>query len=321
MGSLASIIIVSYNNYDITTGPCLESLVSDGKNCRHEIIVVDNDSRDGTAEKLQDFAAAHPGIKLILNSTNRGFAGGNNDGVGQAGGEHVILLNSDTVVPPAAMDQLHELLNRNTDWGMLGPVTNQAGNEQKIHTRSADRQEVLADGRRWCEHSHGASYPSERLDFFCVAMPKRVYEGLGGLDETFGRGYYEDTDFSLRARKNGIKMYFTEDVFVYHQAGRSFSRIGKKAVRALMKENRAKLHKKHPDGVPLFHMRERNLHIMSQYVLRKKDRTAGGDDLDYKFENRLLLAREQYPNNPFKKLRHYLRLRKLRADFQFTFSG
>ncbi|MFH2218781.1 MAG: glycosyltransferase family 2 protein [Pseudomonadota bacterium] len=316
MGFKTSVIIVSYNNFDTTTGPCLESLFADTTDPGREIILIDNASQDDTPKKLEEQVSGRSDVRVVLNDANRGFAGGNNDGANIARGEILILLNSDTRVPADAMGKLSRMLSDHPDWGMLGPVTNEAGNEQKIFVESLEPERIIREGDGWCSHSRGDCFSSERLDFFCVAVRKTDYEKLGGLDEQFGPGYYEDTDFSIRAKRAGLNMIFTEDVFIYHKAGKSFSKMGRKYVKNLMRENRKKLEKKHPGRVELHHIRDRNMHVMNQYVLLKKD-VGGVEDaaLAYKFDNRLKLARTMNPGNPLKKLIYRGRLNRLCSKF------
>lgn len=312
----ASIIIVSYNNFAATTGPCLASLLADPQNRGHEIIVVDNASSDETPERLRQLAASHPNLRPILNRTNRGFAGGNNDGAAVAQGEILILLNSDTIVPAGAMQGLASRLAEHPEWAMLGPITNAAGNEQQILTRGDTAAAILAEGKTWCAHSRNFHFPSERLDFFCVAIRREVYRRLGGLDEQFGLGYYEDTAFSAKARQSGLPMMVTEDVFVYHQGGRSFSGVEKRRRRALMRENRAKLLQTYGRNLPLRHLRDCNLSVLTEYLGRKSAATpAERHDLDLKFANRLALGRRLYPRGLFKKLRYHLALERLSRDY------
>ena len=312
MDCQTTVIIISYNNFDTTTGPCLESLFKDTTASSFEIIVIDNASQDDTPEKLEQLVNGKKNVRLVLNNTNRGFAGGNNDGANIARGEILILLNSDTIVPTGAIGELSRILMDHTEWGMLGPVTNEAGNEQKIFVESRDPKEIIREGERWCAHSRGDCFASARLDFFCVAMRKATYEQLGGLDEQFGPGYYEDTDFSIRAKQRGLTMIFTEDVFIYHRAGKSFSKMGKKFVKKLMRENKEKLIKKHSGIIKLHHMRDRNMNVMNQYVLLKENMDKSFSKvLEYKFHNRMQLARTMYPNNPLKKLVYYCRLKSL----------
>ncbi|MFC1828914.1 glycosyltransferase family 2 protein, partial [Thermodesulfobacteriota bacterium] len=174
----------------------------------------------------------------------------------------------------------------------------------------------IMEGEKWCLHSGEDSFTSERLDFFCVAIRKATYDRMEGLDEQFGRGYYEDTDFSIRAKRAGLKMIFTEDVFVYHKAGKSFSRMGRKFVKKLMRENRKKLEKKHPGIVELHHIRNRNTHVMNQYILLKESTdNSPSQALDYKFNNRLQLARTLIPTNPLKRLIYHFQLKSLCKRF------
>jgi GT2 family glycosyltransferase len=318
MAYTASIIIVSYNNFEATTGPCLESLLSDPQNRAHEIIVVDNGSADETPAKLRHFADTAGNLRLVLNRTNRGFSGGNNDGVAMARGDIVILLNSDTIVPHGAMSGLARLLAGSTSWSLLGPVTNAAGNEQQIFTTGATQAAIMEEGKDWCAHSCGIHYPSERLDFFCVAIRKEVYENLGGLDEQFGLGYYEDTAFSVKAKRAGKQMMVTEDIFVYHQGGKSFSGLERQWRKRIMRENRKKLFEKYGRDCKLHRLRDRNLYVLEEYVARRQGATAAERaHLAYKFANRFRLAQNLYPNNPFKKILYYVRLRRLSRNYGF----
>ncbi len=312
-----SVIVLSYNGYERTTGPCLESLVADDENRKIEIVVIDNGSTGDTPDKLKRAVKGHDNIRLILNSTNRGFAGGNNDGAAIAAGEVLILLNSDTVVPGGALVRIGRLMQANPDWAMLGPVTNQAGNEQKIFTKETAVERVLQEGATWCDHSREDAFISERLDFFCVAIRTDVYNRFGGLDERFGAGYYEDTDFSLQVKQAGLKMMFTEEVFVYHQAGKSFSRKGQGYVKKLMRANKKKLKQKHGRKVKLHHMRDRNLYVLDCYAaIVSKSGQSVDPDLEYKFRNRVELAKTMWPNSPLKKLKYKMQLNRICRRFQ-----
>ncbi len=313
-----SVIIVSYNNYQSTTGPCLQSLLADEANRGVEIIVVDNGSRDETPGMLERIAAENENLRIILNKKNRGFAGGNNDGAALSQGEILVLLNSDTIVPQGAISGLATRLADNKNWAMLGPVTNSAGNEQKIHIQNTDVKPALDEGRVWCDRSNADCFESRRLDFFCVAIKKDVYENLGGLDEQFGLGYYEDTDFSLKAIENGYKMFFTEKVFIYHKAGKSFSSHGKNNIRKLMKTNKRLLQQKYGHGIRLHHMRDCNLNILNEYARLQQESKDSPDycrNIGYRFDRRMTLARELWPNNPLKKIKYWLGLRHAARQF------
>lgn len=313
-----AIIILSYNRFDTTTGPCLDSLLADPEVERMRVVVIDNGSTDGSPDKLRAKVAGRPNVVLRLEGVNHGFAGGNNLAASLAEEGVLILLNSDTIVPAGAMGQLSRVLHDHPDWAMLGPVTNQAGNEQKIFTLPGDTGAILDQGRNWCRHADGDCFASQRLDFFCVAIRRDLYQDIGGLDERFGAGYYEDTDFSLRVLATGRAMMFTEDVFVYHQAGQSFAGFGGDRVKKIMKANRDKLVAKHGRNVPLVHLRDCNLAVIDAYLAAGM---AGGDEkrranLDYRFRGRMDLARTLLPRHPVRRWLYQWRLGKRQRQWQ-----
>src|SRR5664279_1374370 len=91
-----SVIVVTYNGLLENTIPCLESIFRRTHGEDYEVIVVDNSSSDGTPIYLTELATREPRLKCVLNPTNRGFAGGNNDGIHSATGSIIVLLNNDT---------------------------------------------------------------------------------------------------------------------------------------------------------------------------------------------------------------------------------
>ena len=131
----ASIVVLCYNGLEETTRPCLESIIASTPIDAYELIIVDNASLDGTAKYLQAFAAQHTNVRIQLNNNNKGYAGGNNDGIRLAKGQYIVLLNNDTLVPVGWLDQLLKLFNKQSGVGLLGPVTNSAGNEQRIELK------------------------------------------------------------------------------------------------------------------------------------------------------------------------------------------
>jgi len=237
--------------------------------------------------------------------------------VAAARGDVVVLLNSDTRVLPGAVGILGDLLRQRPGVGLVGPVTNAAGNEQQVFCTGDSPEAVLDAGRTWCRHAGGDLWPSRRLDFFCVALPRRLYLDLGGLDERFGPGYYEDTDFSLRALAAGVAMGFTETAFVYHRGGQSLSPKGRAYVRRLMRDNRERLKTKHPGRWELRHQRDCNLDVLEAYARQAEAMGAPPPDgLVYRFDNRLRLARCLDPRGPVKRWRYRRRLQRCLRSFR-----
>ena len=311
-----SVIIVSFNHYAETTGPCLQSLLADTTEL--EIIVVDNNSDKPTREELQGAAEKDPRIKLVLNKENSGYASANNIGVQHSTSPLLLLLNSDTELHPDSISCLTRLMTDHPDWAMLGPVSNQTGNDQQIHTTGQTTDTILAEGREWCRHSTGFHYGTDILSFCCVMVRKTAYIQLDGLDEEFGLGYYEDSDFNYRAVKSGLQLMITEDAFIYHRGSGSFSKTSKEVYR-MVKRNKRLFRQKHGHGILAAHWRIKNLEALKRYAETSSEEFAIAD-LRYKFRNRLTLAEQLIPNSPIKKFFYYRGIRKVKNQFIAKFN-
>ena len=261
-----SLIVLSYKRFDATTGPCLATLGDVLANPRTELILVDNGSSDDSAEKCAAWAAKHERAQYLPLPRNLGFAGGMNVGVGVASGEWVCLVNSDTLFPPGALDALlNALASVPGKVAMIGPVTNEAGNGQRLPLPNTPFDTAIEVGARAMRAPTGLFTPTYRTDFFCVAIQRSVWHQLGGLDTKFGLGYFEDFDFSLRLRAIGRKQVIAEDVFIAHVGSATFSHMGS-AQRKLMRRNRGLLKQRHP-GVRFEHVREANERALRHIVV------------------------------------------------------
>lgn len=311
-----SVIIISFNHYAETTGPCLQSLLADMTEL--EIIVVDNNSDKTTIEELHRAAEKDFRIKLIFNRDNSGYAAGNNTGVQHATSPLLLLLNSDTELLSGSIPRLIHLMTEHPDWAMLGPVSNQTGNDQQIYTTGQTADTILAEGNEWCRHSRGFHYTTDILSFCCVMIRKTTYSQLNGLDEKFGLGYYEDTDFNYRAAKDGLQLMITEDAFIYHRGSGSFSKTSR-AVYKMVKRNKRLFRRKHGHGILAAHWRIKNLDALKRYAKTSSEKYAIAD-LRYKFRNRFTLAEQLIPNNPLKKILYYRHLKQVENQFVTRFN-
>jgi GT2 family glycosyltransferase len=305
----ASIIIVCHNGLYNNTVACLESVLGNTSCEEDEIIVVDNNSSDGTQEYLRELSIAIPHLRLVLNGTNKGFPGGNNDGIRMSRGDYLVLLNNDTLVTEGWVTELLRPLSEDTSIGLVGPVSNALGNEQLIFTAGNSPEEVLAEGRKWCEASRGDRFYTDMLSFFCVAMRKDLVESVGLLDERFGLGYFEDNDYCMRVKKAGYTLVCLEDVFVYHRGSGSFD-TRRQAVHQLLKRNQKLLEKKFGIKFRPRHPRDLHLDLIQAYLTRigPAGPTPG---LVYKINNRLKILEKIKPRGWIKKLRFRRRMRSL----------
>lgn len=235
-----SVIVLAYNNLELTRA-CLESISMHSDYPGLEVIVVDNASSDGTAVFLREWerdqTRGHV-RKVITNADNLGFAAGNNVGLAAAGGEYFILLNNDTYVTPGWVRTLLSHLRADPGVGLVGPVTNNIGNEAKVDLDYVDMRHMLEVAGDYTRSRAGLSFAIETLAFFCVAFRREVYERVGGLDEAFGMGFFEDDDYCRRVAGLGWRVICAEDVFVHHHLSATFDKLPSPERAALFERNR-----------------------------------------------------------------------------------
>ena len=226
--SRLAIVIVSYNaRADLER--CLASLTA-APPADAEIVVVDNQSSDGSREAVSAF----PQVRLLPQTSNRGFSAGNNVGIRATSSELLLLLNSDTVVPPGAIDRLVATLDAHPDIAVVGPrlVDGQGRPELSFgdmlgpavewRRRRLMRRLAADDAASWAEVQR-LTAETQRPDWVtaaCLLVRRVDAEAIGLLDERFEM-YTEDVDFcaSIRARGRGI--LFTPAVEIVHLRGRS----------------------------------------------------------------------------------------------------
>lgn len=243
-----SIIVVTYNNLELNKA-CLESL--DQNNCydHAEIIVVDNASSDGTPELLQGWADGAR-RSVILNKENKGFAAANNQGLAAASGDYLIMLNNDTYVTPGWIRSLLNYLRRDPTIGIIGPVTNNIGNEARIDIKYESMDEMMTMAARYTRRNLGKLFTLRTAAFFCVMLPRAVYEKVGPLDEAFGVGWFEDDDYCRRVEKEGWRVVCAEDVFIHHHHSATFDKLKHAEREALFAKNKAIYEEKWGEWIP-----------------------------------------------------------------------
>ncbi|MEK9179155.1 MAG: glycosyltransferase, partial [Patescibacteria group bacterium] len=209
-----SIVILSYNNPFVTTR-CIDSIIEKSSYSNIEIIVVDNGSDLETISVLNTYAQKYSGmLKLIRNKSNKGFSAGNNRGLAESTGDYIIILNNDTLVFPGWISRLVYHAS-SKDVGLVGPITNTIGNEQKVEL------ETRIDIQDFTVTHWGETHELRNLAAFCWIMRRSTYTKIGGFDEKYGRALFEDDDYCMMIKKEGLKLLCADDVFVYHEGSKT----------------------------------------------------------------------------------------------------
>lgn len=237
-----SIVIPVYNQAAKTVA-CMASIRA-STTTPYEIIWVDNNSDDKNYTIIRK-QATRPRVhcKLVRNPTNMGFIKATNLGIKESEGPIIILLNNDTEVFPGWEKRLIRPLQRDLKAGACGPVT-----QSKIAW-----QEAANLNRRWdlglppydknngkyadiLAKKFGDKYVdigALPLSFFCCAIPRRIFNELGLLDENFSIGLGDDDEFCMRMRYAGYRLFLSVGVFVYHAHRTTFKelRLGLDSIR------------------------------------------------------------------------------------------
>jgi GT2 family glycosyltransferase len=235
IGGLASVIIPCWNQLEFTR-KCVAALMRQ-TGPDWELIVVNNGSSDGTGDYLGGVQDVSPvPVTVIANGTNRGFPAAVNQGLQCARGEYLVLLNNDVVVTDGWLEQMVALAGAETGAksgmpdsksemgiGLVGPMSNYAAPPQLVEDvpyRQLEEMKVFA--RRWRDEHRGTWFTVQKLSGFCLLMKRAVYDAIGGLDERFGLGFFDDDDLAERARRAGFELAVAHDLFVHHYGSRTF---------------------------------------------------------------------------------------------------
>ena len=225
------IIIVTYNSGD-EIGACLDAALVTGS----DIVVVDNSSVDGTVDE-----AAKRGVRVIANSTNRGFAAAANQGFGALSNPYLLLLNPDAVIQTSVVP-LREASDLPGSAGAAGQLVNADGSPQagfmvrRLPTAAALIMEALLLNRVWPANPVNRNYRCRDWDSSVrskveqpagafLMLRRAVWEEIDGLDESFFPIWFEDVDLCCRIRDRGLSLFYIPEVVAKHTGGHSIPHL------------------------------------------------------------------------------------------------
>lgn len=214
------IVMLTYNKQELTKS-CIDSLLANTKTpC--QLIVIDNSSSDGTREylsTLEDTPICK--IKVILNSENRGFVGGMNQGIELSRAPYICLANNDLLFSQGWLLEMISVFAKFDKVGLLNPNSNSLG--AKLPANSS--LEAYS-------HQLRAKYKNifTELPFcigFCMMIKRQVVEEVGGLSNEFYPMFFEDTDYSLKVQRGGYLIGVAKAAYVWHREHGSLKQLGK----------------------------------------------------------------------------------------------
>ncbi|MCM8779643.1 MAG: glycosyltransferase family 2 protein [Candidatus Omnitrophica bacterium] len=199
------------------TQECVDSVI------RHTIlpyrfIIIDNGNGLQEKEYLDKLAQNNKTkVMLIRNAQNLGFVKAVNQGLRASNADYVCLLNNDTKVEEGWLEELIDVAENNPRIGIVTPVSGVRGKNKPSKGR-------------WIEIGFATG--------FCMLIKKEVVQKIGLLDESYGMGYWEDTDYCQRAKNAGYICALAKDCYVYHHTHKTFSLFNKRLTNELFEKNK-----------------------------------------------------------------------------------
>jgi hypothetical protein len=251
-----SVIIVSWKVKDLLKKN-LEALFNSKGDIDFEVFVVDNNSRDGTVEMVSE---KFPGVRLIANKDNPGFAKANNMAINQARGRYILLLNPDMQVEEDTLAKMVTWMDSRSGTGVAGCKLIDSQGETIPHVRRFPRfKDQLAITLkiphifpgvlnryiiRDFDYSSEGEVDSIRGAFFMIR--REVIERVGGLDERYFI-WFEEVDYCKQVKKAGWKVMYTPIAQCMDYVGKSFSQVPRGKTQKYFRDSMLKyFYKWHP---------------------------------------------------------------------------
>lgn len=238
-----SIIIVSFNTKDVLK-KCLDSLFKFTKGLEYEVIVIDNDSKDGSVEIVKRY---FPQIKLIINNKNQGFSKAVNQGIEISHGDYILILNSDSLFINNSIKKLVDFMASNNNVAIVGPKLLNLDHSlfyscshfsnflnQLFPLLPILNHRIPKTLRQMIDNKDFYSVKNE-VDYMwgaCLMFRQEILGKLKGFDEQFFL-YSEEEDFCYRAKLLSLKVVYYPNACVIHIGQVSSSKVHDKAYKQL----------------------------------------------------------------------------------------
>lgn len=221
----ATIILPVYGGYE-TTELCLRSLRNEIGRSGHRAIIVDDATPDPRIAKLLIKLGKERSFEVLNNAGNCGFVASVNRALRLVEEGDVLILNSDTVLPPGCISRLAAIARSSCDIGTITPLSNNGEFTSFPLPNMANplppRREIEHLDRIAAKINAGRIVDIPSGIGFCLYVTRACLDSVGSLSEDFGRGYLEDADFCLRARASGFRNVCAPSVYIGHAGSKSF---------------------------------------------------------------------------------------------------
>ncbi|MDP4173537.1 MAG: glycosyltransferase [Bacteroidota bacterium] len=292
---VTSIIILTFNGLEYNK-ECIESIQKHTKS-KYELIIVDNNSNDGTVNYLKDLEKSNRNISLILNNENLGFPIAVNQGIIRSKGEYILILNNDTIVTEGWLDRIIDVAKKDDSIGLVGPISNFVSGVQLDKEASYKNViEMNEYARKVKEINQGQILQFPRIAFLCTLIKRQVIEKIGGLDERFSPGNFEDDDFCLRAQLAGFYTVIAKDVFIHHYGSKSFKIGGEEKYSDILTINKKKFVDKWGADPNEIWLGGKSIKNRSYYI------AINSDEFTQSFERGLTFLQDNENKNAFSEL-------------------
>jgi GT2 family glycosyltransferase len=206
------IIIPIWNQLEYTK-KCIEAIKAN-TDYPYRLILIDNASEDSARIYLENLKETRCDVILIRNEENLGFVKAVNQGLKISSAPYVCVLNNDTIPAPGWLNAMVDFAENHPNAGLINPLCNGHG------------EMTLSDYAKSLAGNRGVYMEMNQCQGFAMLMKREVLTNIGYLDESFGIGGYDDTDYSMRAHLAGYKSVAVYDSYVYHRLHASFDKAG-----------------------------------------------------------------------------------------------
>lgn len=215
-------IIIPVFNQRQYTQDCLNSIKKNTLT-DYRIIIVDDKSIDLDSLKFLS-GINDTNIKIIHNQENLGWVKSVNRGIEESSAEYVCVMNNDTLVSSGWLSEMIAVAEKEPDIGLVNPEWEKPGRVS------------IEDYARSLKKYSGEFIETDWVRGFCFLVKKEVIDKIGGLDEAYSPGYYDDCDFSMRAIKAGFRCVRAKRAYVYHYRNKTHADVLRNGHMALLLE-------------------------------------------------------------------------------------